>query len=124
MILGKAPGSRCRATIITEHLPQQLPVLPPTVEQDQQNWAESQPNPSAPPFPIEARDTSVSPPAVPFMDCKMQPVYAEQTATMDEHEYTHGSEVLTPILNLPVLLSAEERVEQNDEVQDGQFGLE
>ena len=127
VILGKAPGSRRRATILTEHIPQQQqqqPISPPTIGQDQHNWAESQPNPSAPPFSTGARDTSVSSPAVPFMDCNSQPVYAEQTVTMGEHEYTHRLEVHEPVGHLPVLLSTEERVEQNDVVQAGQFGLE
>ena len=60
------------------------------------------------------------------MDCNSQPVYAEQTVTMDEHEYTHGLEVHKPVSHLPVFLSTEERVEQNAVavVQAGQFGLE
>jgi hypothetical protein len=130
MILGKAPGSRCRATIITEHLPQQPPVLPPTVEQGQHNWAESQPNPSTStqPSPAGARVTSISPPAVSSMssvDHNSQPVvYA---LTIDEHEYAHGSEFLDATYRL-ALLTTEERAEpMNDSdvsLQDGQFGLE
>jgi hypothetical protein len=58
------------------------------------------------------------------MDCNSQPVYAEQTVMIDGHEYTHGSEVLSSVCNLPVILSTEELVEQNDVVQDGQFGFE
>ncbi|KAF8496789.1 hypothetical protein F5888DRAFT_365132 [Russula emetica] len=125
-ILGKPAGSRRRATIRTEHLPQQPSVSPPAVEQDQQNLAESQPNPSAPPSLAGARDTSVPPPAVSSVDYNSQPVYAEQIVTMDEHEYAHGSEVLdsTYPVAAAMLLSTEERAEpMNISVQDGQFGL-
>ena len=125
MILGKAPGSRCRATIITEHLPQQPPVLPPTVEQDQQNWAESQPNPSTQPSPAGARITSISPPAVSSVDNNSQP--AVHALTIDEHEYAHGSEFLDTTYHL-ALLTIEERAEpMNDSdvsLQKGQSGLE
>jgi hypothetical protein len=126
VILGKAPGSRRRATILTEHLPQQAPVSPPAVEQDQQNRAESQPNPSALLSP--AGDTSVSPRAVSSTDHNRQPVYAEQTVTMDEHEYAHGPELLDATYILAMLLSAEARAEPmsdlNISLQGGQFGLE
>jgi hypothetical protein len=55
MILGKAPGPRRRATIRTGHVSQQPPVLPPAIEQDQQNWAgstatHSPSNPETPPM--------------------------------------------------------------------------
>jgi hypothetical protein len=96
VILGKAPGSRRRASILTEYFPQQPPLSPPAVEQDQQNWAESQPNPSAPPSPAPAGVTSVSPPAVSY--------------------------VTYP---LAMLQSIEEHAEpMNNSLQDGQFGLE
>ena len=92
MILGKAPGPRRRATIRTEHVPQQPPVLPPAVERDQQNWAESQPYPLAPPSPAGARVTSVLPHAVSPVDYNSQPVHAEQIVMMDgEHECAHRS---------------------------------
>jgi hypothetical protein len=94
MILGKAPGSRRRATILTEHLLQQALVSPRAVEQGQRNWAESQPNPSAPPSPAGARVTSDSPSAVSSVDYNSQPVCAERPVTMGEHEYAHGSELL------------------------------
>lgn len=124
LILGKASGSRRRATITTEHSPQQPPVLPPAVEQDQQNWAKSRPNPSAPPSPAGARATSVPPPAVSFVDHNWQPVYAGQTVTMNEHEYTPGSEALDAAYRLAMPLSTEERAELNDiSLQDGQSGL-
>jgi hypothetical protein len=89
-ILGKPPRPRCGTTIRTEHLPQQPPISPPAVEQDQQNGAESQPHPPAPPS-AGASVTSVSPPAVSPVDYNSQPVYAEQTITVDEREYAHGS---------------------------------
>jgi hypothetical protein len=91
MILGKAPGPRRRATIRTENVPQQPPGLPPAVERDQQNWAESQPYSLAPPFPAGARVTSVFPHAVSPVGYNSRPVYAEQTVTMDEHECAQGS---------------------------------
>jgi hypothetical protein len=125
MILGKAPGSRRRATILTELLPQQPPVSSLTVEQDQQNWAGSQRNPSAPLSPAPAGDASVSPPAVSSVGYNSQPVYAEQTVTMDEH--AHGSEFVDASYPLGMLLSTEERVKPvNDldiSLQDGQFRL-
>ena len=128
MILGKAPGSRCRATIITEHLPQQPPVLPPTVEQVQQNRVESQPSPSTQPLPAGARVTSISPPAVSSVssvDHNSQP--AVHAFTIDEHEYAHGSEFLDTTYRL-ALLTTEERAEpMNDSdvsLQNGRSGLE
>jgi len=127
MILGKAPGPRRRATLLTEHLPQQPPVSSPSVEQDEQIWAESQPNPSASPFLAGARVASVSPPTVSSVDYTPQPVYAEETVTMDEYEYdcAHGSELLDPTYPLAMLLSTEERAEpMNVSLQDDQFGLE
>jgi len=90
MILGKAPPRR-RAYIPTEHVPQQPPVLPPAVERDQQNWAESEPNPLAPPSPTGARVTSISPHAVSLVGYNSQSVCTEQTVIMDGHEYPHGS---------------------------------
>jgi hypothetical protein len=64
LILGKAPGSRGRATIREfELIPQQPPVSPPAVE-DQQNWAVSRMYSPAPPSLAGARVTSVSQPAV------------------------------------------------------------
>jgi hypothetical protein len=61
LILGKAPGSRGRATIRTEFelIPQQPPVSPPAVE-DPQNWAVSRLYLPAPPSLAGARVTSVS----------------------------------------------------------------
>jgi hypothetical protein len=86
-ILGKALGSRRRATILTEYLPQQPSVSLPAVEQGQQNRTESQPNPLAPPSesPAPAGVTSVSPPTGSSGDYNSQPFYAEQTVTMEEH---------------------------------------
>jgi hypothetical protein len=54
LILGKAPGSRGRAAILTgfELIPQQQPLPPPAVE-DQQTWAGSQLYPPAPPPAVE-----------------------------------------------------------------------
>jgi hypothetical protein len=121
MILGKAPGSRCRATILAEHLQQQAPVSPPAVEQDQQNRTESQPNPSAQPSPASARVTSISPLAVSSVDNNSQPVYA---VTMDEHEYAHGSEFLDAIYHLALLPTEEPMNDFSVSHQNGQFGLE
>jgi hypothetical protein len=90
IILGKAPGPRRGASIRTEHVPQQPTVSPPAVEQDQQNWAESQPYSSAPPS-AGTRVTSVSPHPVSTVDYNLQPVYAEQTVMIDEHEFAHES---------------------------------
>ena len=121
LILGKAPGPRRGATIRAEHVPQQPPVSPPAVEQDQQNWAESQPYSSTPPPPAGARVTSVSPHAVSVVDYNLQLICAEQTVMMDEHEHASGSA-------LAMLPSTEERAEPmnnlDNSVQDpGQFGL-
>jgi hypothetical protein len=127
MILGKAPASRRRATNLTVHLPQQPPVAPPAVEQDQKNWTESQPYPSAPPSPAGARDTTVFPPAVSHVGCNSQAVYAEQTITMDENEYGHGSKFPDAICPLAMLPSTEERAKPMNDLdisRDGQFGLE
>ena len=89
-ILGRAPRPRRRAIIRTERVPQQPPFSPPAVEQDQQNWADSRPNPLAPPSPAGARVTSVPARAVSPVGCNSQPVCAKQTTTMNEHEYAHG----------------------------------
>jgi hypothetical protein len=94
MTPGKAPGSRCSATVLTKRLRQQSPVSPPAVGQGQQNWAGIQPYSSALPSPSRARDTGAFPRAVSSVDYNLQRVYAEQTVTMGEREYTHGSEVL------------------------------
>jgi hypothetical protein len=125
-ILGKAPGSRCKAIIRTEHSPQPPPLSPPAVEQNQQIWAESQPNPSPLPSPTGAGVTGVSPPAVPSVNYNWQPVYAGQTVTMDEHEHAHRSELNDATYLLAMPPSTEERAELNDSVislPDGQFGL-
>jgi hypothetical protein len=124
VILGKAPGSRRRTTTLTEHLPQQPPVSPPAVEQDQQNWAESQPNPSVPPSPAPAGVSSVSPPSVSSVDYNSQPVYAEpeQTVTMmdeDKHEYAPRPEFLDATYHLAMLSSTLDISTQDP----GQFGL-
>jgi hypothetical protein len=124
VILGKAPGSRRRTTTLTEHLPQQPPVSPPAVEQDQQNWAESQPNPSVPPSPAPAGVSSVSPPSVSSVDYNSQPVYAEpeQTVTMmdeDKHEYAPRPEFLDATYHLAMLPSTLDISPQDP----GQFGL-
>lgn len=130
LIIGKAPRSRRRVTIATEHLPQQPPVSPPAIEQDQQNWAESQSNPLAPPSPAGARCTSVLPPTVSSVGYNSQHVYAEpeQTVTMDKHEYAHGTKFPGDPYPLAMLPSSEECAELMNDLgmpaQGGQFWLE
>jgi hypothetical protein len=122
VIPGKAPESRCKA-VLTERLRQQPPVLPPAVGQGQQNWAGSQPYPSALPSPSRARDTGAFPRAVSSVDYNLQRVYAEQTVTMDEREYTHGSEnseVLDATHHHAILLSTQDDLYISP--RDGQFG--
>jgi hypothetical protein len=116
VILREAPGAHYSATVLTKRLRPQPAVSPPAVEHDQQNCAESQLYPSAPPSPTGWRDTGVSRPAVSFVDCNPQPVYTEKTATIDEHEYTRHP---------AMLLSTEEPAgPMNGFPQDDQFGLE
>jgi hypothetical protein len=113
VILGKPAGSRRRATILTDALPQLPPVSLPVVGQDQRRRAGFQPNPSAPPFPAPAGYTSLSP-----------PVYAEQTVTIDEHEYARGSGFLDPTHPLRMLLPTMEHTEPMADSSLQESGLE
>jgi hypothetical protein len=129
VILGKAPVSRRKSTL-TEHLPQQPPVSPPPVGQDQQNWAEPQPNPSTLPSLVPAGSTSVSPPAVSSVDYNSQPIYAEpeQIVAMNEHEHAPESEGFDTTHHLAMLPSNEGLAEPMNDMDislqnPGQFGL-
>lgn len=123
MILGKASGSRRRGTILTEHLPQ-LPVSPPVVEQEQQNWAESQSYHSAPPSRAGARVTSGLPARC--VKCQLWTTICS-SSMHSEHEYAHESEFLGATYPLARYASVHRRAELlNDldlSLQDGRFGL-
>lgn len=128
MILGKAPPPRRKSTIRKELLPQRQMISPPAVEQPEGQFCSvgSQPNASAWAPPAGTIITSVFPPAVSSVDYDLQHVYAEQTATMGEREYAHGSEFLNATDLLAMLQSTEERAEPmnnlDTHLQDGQFG--
>jgi hypothetical protein len=107
MILGKAPRARRKAVILAGHLPQQPPVSPPVV--NQQNWAESQPNSSAPPSPTGARDISVS-------------LSAHASGSTATHSASNLEVAPMPTLSLPVGEDYGAVVSEDPMVQVGLFG--